>query len=288
MLQSTTEELFQVFVKDRRENMETIKGHILSKLNYFYEALLSKGADHSSSKTVKLSSFTGTQPTATTIIHSKDAGQSTSSTENRHLQTRLSLESAKRGHPVCMKRSHSNFDSVGQPLPKVACTQTLITSYAAPRSVDSETVQSTTLTTEDKNNMISDDSEVSKPAESQDYKLPTTFTLSTPGSSTSTSVSSKPKLLSKPVVALDRLNVNVRDNSSSKPKQQALQNKPIRRTRCSDREKHLCPICSQPDCGKCKHCLYVSQLYKLGCKIITVSESSPSIIVVASYSGRLF
>lgn len=31
--------------------------------------------------------------------------------------------------------------------------------------------------------------------------------------------------------------------------------KRVRRSRCSEKEKHLCPICSQPDCGECKNCL---------------------------------
>ena len=30
--------------------------------------------------------------------------------------------------------------------------------------------------------------------------------------------------------------------------------KPTRRTRCSVKEKHLCPVCSLPDCGECTSC----------------------------------
>ena len=41
-----------------------------------------------------------------------------------------------------------------------------------------------------------------------------------------------------------------------KPKQSNKDGKKsVRRSRCSEKEKHLCPICSQPDCGECKNCL---------------------------------
>lgn len=31
--------------------------------------------------------------------------------------------------------------------------------------------------------------------------------------------------------------------------------KQFRRSRCSEKEKHLCPVCSLPDCGKCIYCM---------------------------------
>ena len=181
MLQSTTEELLQTFVKDRFESMETIKGHILTKLNYFYETLLSNSVDHSSSEAIKLSSFTGSQlksetvhldPTAMTATPPiVDAGLSTSSTEKRHLQKRLSLESAKHSHSMGVKRSHSTFDSIGQPSPKVArksSAQTPIMSYTA-SAAGGETVKSIASTSED-DNVMSGDSQISKSTESQGYK----------------------------------------------------------------------------------------------------------------------
>ena len=129
MLQSTAEELLQVFVKDKFEAMETIKGHILSKLNYFSETLLSNSAIHSSSEAVELSTFTGTWLKSETMH--VDPTAFTSNTGKGQLRKRLSLESVKHSHPMGMKRSHSNFDSVGQPSPKVArksSAQTLVTS----------------------------------------------------------------------------------------------------------------------------------------------------------------
>ena len=170
MLQSTAEELLQVFVKDKFEAMETIKGHILSKLNYFSETLLSNSATHSSSEAVELPSFTGTQLKSETMH--MDPTTSTSNTGKGQLRKRLSLESAKRSHPMGMKRSRSNFDSVGQPSPKVArksSAQTLVTSYYTTSAAGGETIKSTASTSKD-DNVMSGDSQISKSAESQGYK----------------------------------------------------------------------------------------------------------------------
>ena len=270
MLQSATADLLQVFMTNRLEtNGKKIEGHISSKLNDFKDALLSKSVAYPPSEVEKLSSFKGAQlkfetlhldPTTSTDIHSKViAGLSTSSTEKGRRCKTPSLESAQHRQkpPVGMKRSRSNLDSVGQPTPKLArkgSIQTLITEYSSTIAVGGETVQPSTSTSED-DNMISGNKQVS------DNNPPSTL-LNTPSTSTSTSprnASSRTKLLN-PVLSLDRVNISKsHGGASTKPKQQSLQKKLIRRTRCSDNEKHLCPVCSVPDCGKCKNCLYVSK-----------------------------
>ena len=69
------------------------------------------------------------------------------------------------------------------------------------------------------------------------------------------SAKTKPILHIKPVRPISK-------RSESSPKKESHTaslmekhcDKKRRRSRCSEKEKHLCPVCSIPDCGECKNC----------------------------------
>ena len=205
MLQSATTEILQVIETDRFENRETIKGHILSKLTDFKDTLLSEGVAYPSSEAVKLLSFKGAQvksealdPTSTAVHSQVVKGLSITSTEKGHQRKKRSLESIQHKYrsSVGTKRTRSNLDSEGQPIPKLerkTSKKVKIITYGSTVAVGDESVQSTTLTTEDGDpkKLIS---------ESVDSKSPSTpMALNTPSTSISAYASGRTKLLLKPV-----------------------------------------------------------------------------------------
>ena len=291
VIESTADNLMELFQANRQEeNDKKMRGHILGELNKLKDSVFSFAQEQVSAKMVK-KILAGKESDIVESVPSKLAKTPhVLKPSSIHSLSKESDDKEQLKHKVGIKRPHPD-PHFSQPSPKIPCMpstvdnnkQTKVIDLTTTSVEDKEPVSKLGLSTRDvaviggvtgntrmKTSTISASDKIVGGYVPKVDKQPTSLTtvkrqrLTKAESVRSTKISkggakSSAKKHKFNLPPLKRPIKQPRAPSNVGRKKPRGRSKPgskrVRKSRCTEKVKKYCHVCSKPDCGKCKNCL---------------------------------